>query len=462
MVRWPVVMLACILVAILIHSLRGVSRRSGYFGRLVPSLGSAAADSASSSAAPTSAPHHLAKVISPPSSAPLPLLNSSTKPRIDYASLLSPTTAYTGATHRLSLNATRARNMTATFRSVAGYPVCEWRSMCMWAESRERFLGGSAGPLFTVVPNVSAEVDALSSAADRDCFPTRVNKGNKMRSWSNEVQADLLARMGWTPSDVVWLPGTTYIIDTYLLTAHFDHVGARAVQSRMVLDALARADDTPDRIMMFKQSRYPSTKRPLNSPLTLLVIGALGPRWLAHNVSVFRSDIEKWRVVCMDRALEVRHVSERKFANQANLDQWSRVVQAWNPGDVEPPGKCPSARAPVLVLNRVEGMGMRAIGNFDALERAFKELGVCGYRNSSVGSSMPFEAQVRLFANFSLLVSAHSSQLVNLLWAHPLSATLELRPDKGELPVPENWWKRFPSPFCPAYLWCACVAACHR
>jgi len=258
------------------------------------------------------------------------------------------------------------------------------------------------------------------------------------------------------PAQVTWLPGTSLLIDTYLQSPHFGHVANRAVQSRLVLDALAQAGEAPDRIMMFKQSRFPSSRRPLSAPLTSLVVGALGHRWLARNASVFRSDMEAWKIVCMERAIEVRNVFERKFANAQSLERWSHIVREWNPADAasDDAGACADVRAPVVVLQRVEGQGLRAIGDFAVLERVFRELGVCAYVNASFGASATFESQAALFANFSLLVSVHSSQLVNLLWAHPLSATLELRPDKGDPPDPGSSWKRHPSPFCPAYQWC--------
>jgi hypothetical protein len=219
--------------------------------------------------------------------------------------------------------------------------------------------------------------------------------------------------------------------------------------------ALRGADPppAPDRIFMFKQSRYPSAKRPWTLPLTRLVWGALHP-WLARNTSVFRADLEKWRVVCMESAFELRHVSERKFATERSLRQWSEIVGKWDPGETGVrPGRCPDPDSPALVLVRNEGKGKRSFENFSVLDQVLRDVGVCRYENVSIGSSTSLRDQARLFLNYSLLVSGHSSQLLNLIFSHPLSATLEVRPDGGERQGgPAQLWKRYPSPFCPALL----------
>jgi len=128
----------------------------------------------------------------------------------------------------------------------------------------------------------------------------------------------------------------------------------------------------------------------------------------------------------MERALELR-VYERTFSDKIDVAKWLDFRKDWNPSNSSVAhAKCPSDDLDVVVLHRIDGSSSRAIQNFHAMETTMKELGICRYRNVSFGASTPLQVQANIFGNYSLLISPHSSQLRNVIFSHPLSATLEL------------------------------------
>jgi hypothetical protein len=102
------------------------------------------------------------------------------------------------------------------------------------------------------------------------------------------------------------------VVDTFLTTNHFGHVIARAVQTRGLLEALALRGTPADRTFWFRQSRYPSSRRPPQDALTQLFVKLMGEKYTARNASVYgRPDLQpNWQVACMERALDVREVFE--------------------------------------------------------------------------------------------------------------------------------------------------------
>jgi len=156
---------------------------------------------------------------------------------------------------------------------------------------------------------------------------------------------------------------------------------------------------------------------------------------------------QNWKWACMERALDVRDVFERTFSDEDDLARWQVFRAFWNPSGAFVQSKCPSSD--VLMLQREDGRGDRSIQDYGAIGRVMRELGVCSYRNVSIGSSTSLGDQAKLFENYGLLLSVHSSQLRNVIWSHPLSATLEIR-QTFEQYRKNMEWKRLLSPFCTA------------
>ena len=246
---------------------------------------------------------------------------------------------------------------------------------------------------------------------------------------------------------VVWLPGTTVVIDTFLTKGHFGHVIARALQTRGLIESMTLQGAAPERVFWFRQSRYPSSRRPASWPLTALVVKLMGEKYTARNASAYgRPDLhDSWKWACMERAIDVRDVFERTFASKEELVRWHAFRKEWNPSGEFDDAKCP--RDAVVVLQREDGRGDRSMRNQGAMTDAMRAMGICAYVNGSVGSNTPVSAQARLFETYGLLISAHSSQLRNVIWSHPLSAKLEIR-QTYEVAHKNVEWRRGVSPFC--------------
>ena len=333
---------------------------------------------------------------------------------------------YTGAERRVPW--TELPPASVRLRNVGGWPVCEFSGMCVRVrDCRDNNSGFLSGQVFPVA----------GTSTTGEC--------GQLRDMTSAVECH---------GPVAYLPGTTLLVDTHLVNAHFSHVGSRVVQSHSLVRALRREGQggEVDRIFMFKQSRYPSKSRPASSVLTQIVLAVLGPELAGLNSSVYKDDlVEKWGgVVCMERVMELRDIFEVKFASDADRASWRHFVNVeWNPvGRPVPPPACPENR--VVVLFRSEGTDLREIRDYAALERGLRRVGICRYENATVGSRVSLREQAAVFQSYALFLSVHSSQLFNLVFAHHLAAVLELRPTptfaatQAELQA----WRRFPSSFC--------------
>lgn len=344
--------------------------------------------------------------------------------------------------------------------SIGTWPVCEYRHICAHCKHGDK--GGC-------VLSVAKEYNMQGRFAELDGYPVEMCKPLHGQSMFIPILHHEHVDEGkWmTVKDVIWLPKTTFLIDTYLFSPHFGHVVSKVVQFQSAARTVMRDPESLqiDRMFMLLQGRYPSEKRPMHMAVTQMVVASLPERFLNISHSVYRTDCEKSKTICMERALEIRQVYERKFSSSADVLNWvsfletemkpwernfeNTSIEAITPFTQR--SKCPKIDAPVIYLIRTEGQGRRNITNLSVLQRVLLDLGIgCDtFRIASVSSHSTLRDQARLFHEYALLISSHGTQLTNVLFSHPLSATLEVRPDHETYDSDvTRKWHRFPSPFC--------------
>ncbi|KAJ3266357.1 hypothetical protein HDU77_001428 [Chytriomyces hyalinus] len=87
---------------------------------------------------------------------------------------------------------------------------------------------------------------------------------------------------------------------------------------------------------------------------------------------------------------------------------------------------CPPRRAAIVVRRR--GMGLRRILNMDQVVHLMRQKGIQTIETLSPSEDESLDNQALQFSRVGLIVSSHSSQLANLLFAHPNAVVLETSP----------------------------------
>jgi hypothetical protein len=357
---------------------------------------------------------------------------------------------------------------TYTLQNFGGWPLCIMTNFCLRQMDRmwyRRYY--FSNPNNNKNPQViSLDTESIKTTAEgRNCHPTTWHTRNMIQYNFNSILIDK-PKLD-TNVNVTWVRGTTFIINTAVASRHLGHVGSKVIQFLSVWNfAHLRhgwtMDDFSSQIFLYNQSPFPSSQSPYLSDIIRL---GFGPYFYYKNRTLFQNDFHKspGNLICMERVLEISSVSERKFVGNVNglRDFQNYVVASKWPqsiGSKFQSLECPPYRDNIYVLHRVDGQGLRRIINFSDFEQSlYKILGKeTRYENVSIASHSSSATQVDLFANFSLLISPHSTQLFNLIFSHPLSAVLEYRPccepERKEVdPLGYKLWGRLPSSFCPGY-----------
>ncbi|KAI8613077.1 hypothetical protein BC830DRAFT_1133898 [Chytriomyces sp. MP71] len=90
------------------------------------------------------------------------------------------------------------------------------------------------------------------------------------------------------------------------------------------------------------------------------------------------------------------------------------------------PTTCPPRR--VAILTRKRGMGLRRIINLDQVVALLHQKGIQAIEIISPSEDDTLAAQAQLFSNLGLIISSHSSQLTNILFARTNVAVIEMGP----------------------------------
>eukprot|EP01134_Creolimax_fragrantissima_P000667 CFRG0667T1 len=129
--------------------------------------------------------------------------------------------------------------------------------------------------------------------------------------------------------------------------------------------------------------------------------------------------------VCFERGVEGEMLhDESVFDSEEQGDKFRKFAVA-KLGAKKFTDKCPPLDA--VVLRRTEGTGLRRVLNYDVIDRVFKRNGINSYRNVTVSGADDTLAHVKVFSNFGLMVSSHSSQLKNLIFSPKNSIVIETK-----------------------------------
>jgi len=276
-----------------------------------------------------------------------------------------------------------------------GWPVCVRSALCLrpMTKNGRRVFGYLTKPEFTRVSPARQRAEGVA-----DECGTR----------SSTVPSKPMT--GLPPMDhaIVWLPGTTLLIDTQSHFPEFGVIVARALQSRTLADAAA---EPVDRVLWYQQPRYPSHSRPASLAMTQLVVGVMA-NYSRKERSVHRDDVAAWKLVCLERAVEVPFMYDRPFANDAGLQRWMALRKAWNPSGALVNGHAPCPGSNVAVLQRdgtASGDGARPLSDYAVLGRVLGSLGVCAYRNvSNVHCQASLAQQASVFESYGLMLSPYA------------------------------------------------------
>ena len=382
-------------------------------------------------------------------------------------------------TKQVRYNGTNARQMllqdlgNASLEMIAvkGWPLCYWQNMC--------FHKGQ------VYPRPDKQI--FRPTHESESYFTRIIGTNALQrrclsgsAIPKPYERELPPRPE-NSTRILYVNGTTMIIDTFLRKGlHYDHVLAKTIQFFFIQRAIDKAiqeeaqgrrsqdtiwfnnqtlerlaDVSLDQIAMMYDYRIPGPKAPLSTALSRFALTTIGRRFASPDRSFSYYDARDHDLICFEKSLEARLILERTMINEAELKEWIHFVSHdWRPWrDHSSRAECLSESAPVLFILREEGARMRKILNPEVMEDVLVELGVicdrAELKRVTFGSRTSLEDQAQIFKEYALLLSAHSSQLRNMAFSHPLSMTLELRGG------PREWtseWARSPSPFCVKYL----------
>ncbi|KAJ3230067.1 hypothetical protein HDU81_004794 [Chytriomyces hyalinus] len=87
---------------------------------------------------------------------------------------------------------------------------------------------------------------------------------------------------------------------------------------------------------------------------------------------------------------------------------------------------CPPRKAAIVIRRR--GMGLRRILNMDQVIHLMRQKGIQTIETLNPSEDESLDKQASQFSSVGLIISSHSSQLANLLFAHPNAAVLETSP----------------------------------
>jgi hypothetical protein len=140
------------------------------------------------------------------------------------------------------------------------------------------------------------------------------------------------------------------------------------------------------------------------------------PANLACFAKLFISPFPEEMFSSRTQALTVRQFLERKIPPFISGGQQSPLNLSRS---------CPLPRA--ILLYRSEGLGGRTILNFDVLDRVLSAFGI-EYTNVTISSLSTTVEQAHLFSTVGLVISSHSSQLKNVVFAVDNTVVIEVKP----------------------------------
>eukprot|EP01134_Creolimax_fragrantissima_P002515 CFRG2515T1 len=215
------------------------------------------------------------------------------------------------------------------------------------------------------------------------------------------------------------LEGISYWLYTPSKQEHVGHLVNRLMQTFHMLrdNNLPRADWLVSSRLIYPESQH-------TQQLTKGILKEMISR------TFWRRDIETNMpegILCMKTAIEIDTAQyERVMFTPQQGHTWRKYVVDNFPLDKTAFGLlCPPPKA--VVLQRLEGSGLRQILNHDVLNRVLKRNGILSYENVTVTGEDDTATHIKVFSEFGLMIASHSSQLKNLIFTRQNAIVIEVR-----------------------------------
>jgi hypothetical protein len=214
-----------------------------------------------------------------------------------------------------------------------------------------------------------------------------------------------------------FLPGESLFLDTAITGWHqFKHTTGRLVQ----YSVLGR---TFDHILMPRVDHLPADG-PLGSREGTTARAMFNATVLPHIIAGFTElhmSGPHAPPLCAEAVYSIPDYEKMHFSTTQG-ERWRRVLSD-HFGVVDAP--CPPAR--VALLKRMPGDGaLRGFANEGVIDEIAAEFGISHVDRISIGSKNTTAEHVALFNSIGLLITGHSSQLTNLIFASRNTAVVEI------------------------------------
>lgn len=246
------------------------------------------------------------------------------------------------------------------------------------------------------------------------------------------------------------LPGPWFNFDTWVTVPQFGHVTSKLMQYYNLRLLLKNCGIQPD-IKIFMSHFTQKSSTFLSSPnkdnlhlFTSIVFGQNHSfsELVNQNKVVFLSHLSAHerhfevlpKATCFQDFIQVGSF-EVTFLSRFAATMWRRDVFAQYSDIIKYPlSECPST-VRVINLQRSEVSNLREIKNFYVIDAIIRKYGWT-YENVTVNSTSSDIAALQLFSSCSLMITPHSSQLKNLVFARKGAVVVELRPGANEVANP--------------------------
>lgn len=252
------------------------------------------------------------------------------------------------------------------------------------------------------------------SAEDACCFLPCANYSRKHCTCPAQKYRTTYAPLPSDWTDVVRFPGLALQWDSAVSNEQFGHCMVRLMQA-WLLTRRKRFDI----LLAYRLPRFPK-----GTHLRTLWDAVLGKEFLQEQMWM-ADDIKALphQVLCVDTAVEVGDYETFFFTSMHALMWRSWLTKTFG---LVFPSKCPPPVAAVLTREHMR-VRKRLILNYEIIGKVLSRVGITQYKNVTCRDDASFIDQVSVFQGFGLMISSHSSQLKNLVFASPGAIVIETK-----------------------------------
>jgi len=228
-------------------------------------------------------------------------------------------------------------------------------------------------------------------------------------------------------ADLPKRPGHWWISDKWVLGHQISHWAEKLVNMHSVLQDWESYSLPPLDGIAFLKDTLPMTDHEESIYMIATIPFTQPPETL------WLPDINKMGGVCFEKITSCS-LTAQIATSEADAGKFRE--SAYRYFNLET-SQCPPPR--VMILYRNEPLNRRRlILNQDRVEDLLRRYGIRHFEKVTVGSESSSQEQASLFADYGLIISSHSSQLVNTLFAQSSTAVIEVAPaffnyDFGEM-----------------------------